>query len=114
MAGVQLDGVQLLRVGADGVHERQRLLDLPGEPFVAQPRRRGADEVGVPGVDLTQVRVPAADERARKVQRRRRRVVHPQQPVRVRTACLRGELEPVHRVATVGRQRDLAPGLVRA
>ena len=59
VAGVELDPVELLRVGPAGVHERQRAVDLAGQPLVALPGRDSAHEVLVPGVDLAQVGVAA-------------------------------------------------------
>ena len=41
-----------------------------GQLLVALAHRGRADEVGVPGVHLAQVGVPAGDERAHEVQRR--------------------------------------------
>ena len=38
VAGVEVDPVELVGVGADGLHERQRPVDLPGQLLVARRR----------------------------------------------------------------------------
>ena len=81
--------MELLGVGAAGVHERQRAVDLAGEPLVALPGRALGDEVLVPGVHLVQVGVAAAGERAAQVERHRGGVVGPQQPLGVGDAAPR-------------------------
>ncbi len=111
MRDVEVDVVELVGVGADGLHERHRPVDLVRHRLVALPRGRRRDEVGVPGVDLAQVGVPAGDEGPDHAQRRRRGAVHLQEPARVGHARLGGELEAVDRVATVRRQRHAGPGL---
>ena len=112
MAGVELDRVELLRVGAAGPHEGQRPVDLARQPLVALAGRAGSrDEVLVPGVDLAQVGVAARGERPAQVQRHRRAVVGAQQPAGVGRAGLRGELEAVDRVAAVGGQLDAVADL---
>ena len=63
VARVELDAVELLRVDAAGVHERERAVDLAGELLVALPGRALRDEVLVPGVRLVQVGVAAVRER---------------------------------------------------
>ena len=68
-------------------------------------------EVGVPAVHAAQVGEPAGDERPGQVEDRRGGVVDLEQPLRVGLAGLRGEREPVDRVAAVGRQGDALPGL---
>ena len=83
-------------------------VDLAGHAFVPLPGRRRADEVGVPGVDLAQIGVPAADERAGEVQRRGRGVVGADHAGRIGKPGVGGELEAVDHVAAICRQRDLA------
>ena len=116
VAGVEVDAAQLLGVGADGLHERQRLVDLAGQLLVALARGRGLHEVGVPSVDLAQVGVAAGDEGAHEVERRGGGVVGVEQPLGVGDARLGGELEAVDHVAAVGREGDLLavddPGLL--
>ena len=111
VAGVELDGPQLVRVGAAGPHERQRAVDLAGQPLVALTGRALPDEVLVPRVHLMQVGVAASGERAAQVQRDGGAVVGAQHPVRVVHARLRREVESVDGIAPVGRQLDAVPGL---
>ena len=110
VAAVEVDAVELVGIGADRLHEGQRALDLAGHLLVALADRGLADEVGVPGVHLAEVGVPAGDEGADEVERRGRGVVdvHQRCGSRVRT---RGEVEAVHGVAAVRRQRDAVAGL---
>ena len=103
--------MELVGVGADRLHERQRPLDLAGHQLVALADRRLADEVGVPGVHLAQVGVAAGDEGADQVERGGRGVVDVDEPLRVGHPRLGGEVEAVDRVAAVGRQRDALAGL---
>ena len=65
---------------------------------------------------LPQVGVAAGGERAREVQRGRRRVVDVDEALRVVLARLRGEVEAVDGVAPVGRERDTVArlGVARA
>ena len=109
VAGVELDPVELLRVGAARLHERQRPIDLVGKLLVAPPGRALRHEVLVPSVHLVQVGIAAIRERAGEVQGDRRAVVRVQQPRGVGTARLGRELEAVHRLAAVGGQLDLVP-----
>ena len=111
VAGVEVDAVELVGVGADRLHEGQRPVDLAGQLLVALADRRLADEVGVPGVHLAQVGVAAGDEGADQVQRRGGGVVDLDQPLRVGHPGLGGEVEAVDRVAAVGRQGDAVAGL---
>ena len=111
VAGVEVDPVELVGVGADGLHEGQRPLDLGGHPLVALADRRLADEVGVPGVHLAQVGVAAGDEGTDQVERRGRGVVDVDQPLRVGHARLGGEVVAVDGVAAVGRQGHALAGL---
>ena len=113
VAGVEVDAVELVRVGADRLHEGQRALDLAGQQLVALGVRRLADEVVVPGVHLAQVGVAAGDEGADEVERRRGRVVDVDEPLRVGDARLGREVEAVDRVAAVGRQGDRRRGSPR-
>ena len=107
MAAVEVDATQLLGVGPDRLHERQRLVDLAGQLLVALARGRGLHEVGVPGVDLAQVGVATGDEGPHEVEGRRGGVVDVQQPLRVGDARLGGEVEAVDGVAAVRREGDL-------
>ena len=111
MAGVEVDPVELVGVGADRGHEAHRPVDLVGDLLVALADRRADDEVGVPGVDLAQVGVAAGDERAHEVQRRGAGVVGLDQPLRVGDAGLGGEVEAVDGVAAVRRQGHALAGL---
>ncbi len=111
VAGVEVDPVELVGVGADGLHEGERPVDLLAELLVAPADRRAAHEVGVPGVHLAQVGVPTGDERADEVQRGRGRVVDLDQPLRVGDPGLRGEVEAVDGVAAVRRQGHPVAGL---
>ena len=113
VAGVELDPVELLGVGAAGVHERQRPVDLAGELLVAPPGRAGGHEVLVPGVHLAQVGVAALGEGPAEVERDGRGVVGLQQPLGVGRAALGGEVEAVDHVAPVGGQLDAVAGLGR-
>ncbi len=106
MGGVELHRLELGRVGATGLHEVQRVVDLPRELLVALPGRGGLHEVLVPGVHLAQVGVTTGGEGAHQVQRRGRGVVHALEPLGVRNAGLFGEGEAVDGVAAVGRQGD--------
>lgn len=109
--GVELDGLELLRVRAAGPHEVQRAVDLARELLVALAGRGRLHEVLVPGVHLAQVRVTAGGEGADQVERGRGRVVHPLQALGVRDAGLLVEGEAVDRVASVRRQRHAVTGL---
>ena len=60
--GVELDALELLRVGAAGLHEGQRAVDVGGETVVELPGRRLAHEVLVPRVHLAQVGVATLRE----------------------------------------------------
>ena len=111
VAGVEVDAVELVGVGADRLHEVERAVDLGRHLLVLAAHLGTEHEVGVPGVHLAQVGVPAGDEGAHEVQRRRRRVVDLHEPLRVVGAGLGGELEAVDGVAAVGRQRDAVAGL---
>ena len=112
VAGVEVDPVELVGVGADRLHEGQRAVDLGGHLLVAAADRGAEHEVGVPGVHLAQVGVPTGDEGAHEVQRRGRRVVDLHEPLRVGDARgLGGEVEAVDGVAAVGRQGDAVAGL---
>ena len=111
VAGVEVDAVELVGVGADGLHEAQRPVDLGGHLLVLAADLGAEHEVGVPGVHLAQVGVAAGDEGAHEVQRRGRGVVDLHEPLRVGHPGLRGELEAVDGVAAVGRQRDAVAGL---
>ena len=113
VAGVELDGPELFRVGAAGMHEPDRPVDLARQPLVALASRAGRHEVLVPGVHLPQIRIPAADERPAQVQRHSRAVVGLQQPPRVEGPRPRGELQPVNRIPPVGRQLHAVPDLGR-
>ena len=106
MAGVQLDGPQLVGIAAAGPHEGQRPVDLARQPLVALPGRAGPDEVLVPGVHLVQVGVAAGGEGAAQVQRHGRAVVGAQQAAGIGRPGRRGEVEAVDRVAAVGGQLD--------
>ena len=106
VAGVEVDAVELVGVGADGLHERHRPVDLVGQRVVALPGHGVGDEVGVPGVDLAQVGVAAGDERADHAQRGRGGAVHLEQAARVGHPRVGGEVVAVDGVAAVGRQRD--------
>ena len=112
VAGVEVDAVELVGVGADRLHEGQRALDLVGHRLVALPERRRLHEVGVPGVDLAEVGVATGDERADQVERGGRGVVDVHEPLRVRDARLGREVVAVDRVAAVGREGDAVAGLV--
>ena len=111
VAGVEVDAVELVGVGADGLHEGQGALDLVGHRLVALPERRLLHEVGVPGVHLAQVGVAAGDEGAHEVQRRGGGVVDLDQPLRVGDARLGGEVVAVDGVAAVGREGHAVAGL---
>ena len=111
VAGVEVDAVELVGVGADRLHEVQRAVDLGGHLLVLAADLGAEDEVGVPGVHLAQVGVPARDEGAHEVQGRRRCVVDLDEPLRVVCPRLGGELEAVDRVAAVRRQRHAVAGL---
>jgi hypothetical protein len=111
VGGVELDGLELLRVGPAGLHEVQRLVDLARQLLVALPGRRGLHEVLVPGVHLAQVGVAAGGEGADQVERGGGGVVHPLQALGVRDAGLLVEGEAVDRVAAVGRQGHAVTGL---
>jgi hypothetical protein len=113
VAGVDVDPVELLRVGARGVHERQRPVDLAREALVAAPGRAVRDEVLVPGVDLAQVGVAALGEGAAEVQRHGGGVVGAQEASRIRGALLGGEAEAVDHVAAVRRELDAVAYLDR-
>ena len=114
VAGVELDPVELLRIGAARLHERQRPVDLAGELLVALPGRALRDEVLVPRVYLVQVGVATIGERPAEVQGARRGVVGAQQPGGVGAARLGRELEAVHGLAPVGGQLDPVARLGRA
>ena len=92
VAGVEVDPVELVGVGADGLHERQRPLDLARQPLVALAHRGRADEVGVPVVHLAEVGVPTGDEGAHEVEGRSGGVVDVQQPLGAVLARLGGEV----------------------
>ena len=111
VAGVEVDAVELVGVGPDRLHEVQRAVDLGGHLLVAAADLGAEHEVGVPGVHLAQVGVPAGDEGAHEVQRRGRRVVDLHEPLRVRDARGLVEVEAVDGVAAVGRQGDAVAGL---
>ncbi|MGX1269451.1 hypothetical protein RKD18_002645 [Streptomyces phaeoluteigriseus] len=111
VGGVELDGLELLRVGPAGVHEVERLVDLAGQLLVALAGRGRLDEVLVPGVDLAQVGVTAGGEGADQVQRGGGRVVHPLQALGVRDAGGLVEVEAVDRVTAVRRQGHAVAGL---
>ena len=111
VAGVEVDPVELVGVGADRLHERERAVDVVGHRLVLLAGGGLAHEVGVPGVHLAQVGVAAGDEGPHEVQRRRGRVVDVDEPLRVVGAGVGGEVEAVDGVAAVGRQGDVATGL---
>ena len=111
VAGVEVDPVELVGVGADGLHEGQRALDLVGDRLIALAEGRALHEVGVPGVHLPQVGVTTGHERADQVERGRRGVVDVDEPLRVGDPRLRGEVVAVDRVAAVGRQGQPVAGL---
>src|SRR5699024_7506733 len=71
-------------------------------------------EPTVPGVDLAQIREPAAREGAEQVQRRGAGGVHPPQTLRIGGARLQGEGVVVDRVPTVGGQGDAVASLLVA
>lgn len=111
MGGVELDGLELLRVGAAGPHEVQRVVDLARQLLVALPGRGGLHEVLVPGVHLAQIGVAAGGEGAHQVERGGGGVVHPLQALGVRDAGLLVEVEAVDRVTAVRRQGHAVTGL---
>ena len=113
VAGPELDGLQGVEVGAAGGHELHGLVDVPREGVVLGVGR-GGREAAVPLVDLAQVRVAAGRERPDEVQRRGRRVVGPEQALRVGDPRLGGERVVVDGVAAVGGQGDAVAGLVVA
>ncbi|CAM3831476.1 hypothetical protein NOZE110980_16960 [Nocardioides zeicaulis] len=112
VAGVEVDPVELVGVGADGLHEGQRALDLVGHCLVALAEGRGLHEVGVPGVHLAQVGVAARDEGAHEVEGGGRVVVDLHEPLGVGDAGLGGEVVAVDGVAAVGRERHAVAGLL--
>ena len=106
MRGVEVDGVELVGVDPDGVHEREGTVDLGADALVAHAHRAALHEVGVPRMHLAEVGVAAGGEGAREVQRGRRRVVHVDEPLRVVHPRLGSEVEAVDGVASVGREGD--------
>ena len=109
VAGVELHPVELLRVSAAGLHERERTIDLAGELLVALPGRALRHEVLIPGVRLVEVGVAAAGERPAEVQSPGGAVVRLQQSRRVGSPRLGCELEVVHGIASIGRELDAVP-----
>ena len=82
--GVEVDPVELVGVaGADRLHEGERAVDLGRHRLVVLAYGAVADELGVPGVHLAKVGVPTGGEGPHEVQRRGRRVVDVEQPLRV-------------------------------
>ena len=111
--GEELGRAHRLEVGAAGVHELHRLVDVPREPLVAGVRGI-RDEALVPVVDVAQVGEAAHREGAHEVQRRAARVVGAHEALGVGPARGLGELEVVDHVAAVGGQGDALAGLLAA
>ena len=101
---VQVNIAQCLKIDAGGTHKLDRAVDVLRERLIARIGRI-RHEALIPAMHLTQVRVAALRERTNQVQRRRGVVVQRQKALRIGLARLGGELEGVHRIAAVARQR---------
>jgi len=106
MAGVEVHGPEYVVVNAAGHHEGESAIDLVRQVLILHASRGVLDEVGVPAVHTSQVGEPAGDERPRQVQGGRGRVVDLQEPLRIRLSSLGCELEAVHGITAICRQRD--------
>ena len=106
----ELDRAHRVEVGPARGHELHRHVDVVGQLVVLLVRGVG-DEALVPVVHVAQVGEAAHGEGADEVQRRRGRVVGPDQPVRVGGAGRRLEGEVVDHVAPVCGQLDPVAGL---
>ncbi len=109
MRGVDVRRAQFgmgLGVEPDGPHEAQCLGDPVGDTLIAFGLRAVLDEAEHPAVRVLEIGVAAGGEGAQEVQRRRRLAVGLELPARVRLARLRSEVDVVHDIAAVARQRD--------
>ena len=101
---IQVNVAQRLEVDASGTHKLDRAVDVLRERLIARIGRI-RHEALIPAVYLTQVSITALRESANQVQRRGRVVIQRQKALRIGLARLGGELEGVHRIAAVARQR---------
>ena len=111
------------QVDAAGGHEAQGAVDGAGDVLVAPSLRAGGNELLVPHVDLVEVGKPALGEGPEEVERRRRLVVRPQEPLGIgppgdrvevdvvdHVAPERGQLQPVDQLAGRGAGLGELPG----